>query len=218
MTVPNKYSLEGEILHGRYAVLKVSGVHGDRVRCDVFDMQQTKRLQAEVRVHGAGEYELHLLPPDEGASAGGPAGPPPGPGVTQKPPPRPEGLGAAASPPAASAPDPGRKARPGKLEAAWFAVGADADRLADEDRPTAADGDLIIAPSRMEYVANDLTTGTYRRYSLDDPSAVETSGSPRLEPIATGPGSRRPGQGMWLAVIGAGVVIGLLVVAVLAMR
>jgi len=190
--------LEGEILQGRYAVLKIQSQHGDWVRCLVHDMQDHERREAMIQLGGDGEPELELLsddetpppvsvpePPPAAAQPTTPVPPPPEPApaatrpTTPNPPPPPV-------PPARETdPTPERSKKPGRLEAAWFATGADADEVDEEDRPV-EDGDVLIAPSKVEQKAVDLTTGTYRRYALDGSSKL--TAIPVLAQAAPSPG------------------------------
>ena len=68
--------------------------------------------------------------------------------------------------PVSSEPRPRIRIRTARLEAAWFAVGDSAEEVPEEAR-RAEDGDVVIAPSKIEEVASDITTGTLQRYSLD---------------------------------------------------
>lgn len=104
-------------------------------------------------------------------------------------------------------------AKPGKLEAAWFAVGDDADNIAEEDRPDADDGDLLIAPSKVEQKATELTTKTYMRYRIDTSNPQLRAARNSAPPVAL------PGKGrLWLLLAAAGVGLAVLVVLLLALR
>jgi hypothetical protein len=191
-------ALEGEILQQRFAVLQVYSRHGDWVRCRVFDMQAMAQHEAVVQLT-EGAIEVELIPADESASQAASQHAP-------APPPEPS----AASPPEAGASSraAGRSSRkPGRLEAAWFAAGANAEAVSEEDRPV-EDGDIVIAPSKIERAATDITTGTYMRYALDDPS-VHPQPSPDPPPAPLSSGLRRL---LWPAALVAG--LGLLIAIV----
>jgi outer membrane biosynthesis protein TonB len=205
-------SLEGEILQGRYAIVEVTQVLGDWIRCVLFDMQQMTRRSAVVELREGAEPEVQLLPVEEPAeeppAAPAVEEPPAAPPVEEQPAPPPEPAEAASPAPAAPpveeqpAPEPAeaaspapaaeeqpatppepsetpaeaqparRRAKTGRLEAAWFALGAEReDRSDDEEEPDVEDGDVVIAPSKVEQVASELTTKTYMRYTLDHSGA-----------------------------------------------
>jgi hypothetical protein len=288
-------SLEGEILERRYAIVEVTSVHGDWVRCKVFDMQQMTQREAVVQIVESGEHEVQLLPAEEPAEVKpidarpaeaqpaeaepeAPAEPEPAeakpseaeakPSEAEAEPAeaKPEASAEPAEPPTAPEPEPARaaeadkapkppapppapppppspplepvedpellkredlelrredleafkekaKAKPGKLEAAWFAVGDDADNISEEDRPDADDGDLLIAPSKVEQKATELTTKTYMRYRIDT-SNPQLRAARDSSPSAAVPGKSRA----WLYLVAAGVGLAVLVVLLLALR
>jgi hypothetical protein len=213
-------ALEGEILQRRFAVLQVLSQHGDWVRCRVHDMESHQRCEAMVQLGGTGEPEVELLPEDQTpppvdlpqpaapAVAAPPPPPPPPPPVPAEAPPDPD--------PAPSDPDPApsseRSQKPGRLEAAWFATGAKAGEQVDEEAREEEDGDILIAPSKVEQIAVDLTTGTYRRYALDGTPAhpvavIAENSTPAMTPVAT------PGPDVPAAPVASGNRRTLLIVA-----
>ena len=108
-----------------------------------------------------------------------PAIPAPAPALTEASPtptPTPTPAPASAEAPPDPAPSTERSQKPGRLEAAWFAAGDKADEQIDEEARDEEDGDILIAPSKVEQVAVDLTTGTYRRYALDGTPAQPVAG------------------------------------------
>lgn len=189
-------SLEGEILQRRYAIVEVIQAHGDWYRCRVFDMQELGQRDAVVQIIEGEEPEIQLLPvespPEPPAEV-----PPPPPAVSPEPPPvavtvteqpapavaeEPESkeatteTGAESTPPTeADGPPPRpdekkgkRQAKPGRLEAAWFSLGARMEEATEEDQEDEEEAeDLIITPSKVHQVADELTTKTYMRYRLD---------------------------------------------------
>jgi hypothetical protein len=172
--MPAAAAIEGEILQRRFAVLQVLSQHGDWVRCRVHDMESHQRCEAMVRLGGEGEPEVELLPEDQT---------PPPVDLTQLAP-------APPPPPSSEPPSTGRSQKPGRLEAAWFATGAEAEEQADEEQRNQEDGDILIAPSKVEQAAVDLTTGTYRRYALDGTPAqpvarIAGASAPMMTPVLT---------------------------------
>ncbi len=177
--MPEPGDLEGEILQQRYAVVKVHSCHGDWVRCRVYDMQGLAQREAMVRI-GAGGPEVELLPEDHT-----PVAPPPTPSSVRG------------------------KPRAGRLEAAWFAAGADTEAIPEEDRPV-EDGDIVIAPSKVEQAASDITTGAYMRYRLDTTSNRTPAVDAGVLAVPLRSGHRRLLLPLLLGVAGVGLVLALL--------
>jgi hypothetical protein len=220
---PNS-SLEGEILQRRYAIVEVIQAHGDWFRCRVFDMQELGQREAVVQIIEGEEPEIQLLPVEPTK----PAAPEPAP----EPPsaePEAQATAAAAGPEAAAPPPPtddgppqkkGKvPAKPGRLEAAWFSLGARMEEATEEDREDEEEEDLVITPSKVHQVADELTTKTYMRYRLDatdptpesPPSAGQSGWSAALPVVR----SRRL---VLLLATAAGLIVLVLVVVLLVAR
>lgn len=197
-------SLEGEILQRRYAIVEVIQAHGDWFRCRVYDMQELSQRDAVVQIIEGEEPEIQLLPVEPPAE---PAAPPPPPTgqpepttpvtVTEPTPtapePKPKAAASEPEPPAPPPPtgesgappepDEGKKgkgdAKPGRLEAAWFSLGARMEEATEEDPEDEKEAeDLIITPSKVHQVADELTTKTYMRYRLDATDPKNESAAP----------------------------------------